>query len=61
MKIVLINPPQLFSKTQVAAGIIPPLGLLYLAAFLKQHKHQPILIESVIEGANNIYRINSGL
>ena len=61
MKIVLINPPQLFSKTQVAAGVVPPLGLLYLAAFLKQHSHQPILIESVIEGVNNIYGINSDL
>jgi len=37
MSVVLINPPQLFSKTQVTAGVVPPLGLLYLSAYLKRH------------------------
>jgi len=37
MSVVLINPPQVFSKTQVTAGVVPPLGLLYLSAYLKRH------------------------
>lgn len=61
MKIVLINPPQIFSKTQVAASVIPPLGLMYLSAFLKKHGHSPVLIDSIVEDAANIYRINDSI
>ncbi|MBW2056248.1 MAG: radical SAM protein [Deltaproteobacteria bacterium] len=61
MKVVLINPPQVFSKSQVAAGVIPPLGLLYLAAALRQSGHVPLIIDSVVEAATNIYRISGSI
>tara|TARA_B100000686_G_scaffold225464_1_gene232628 strand:- start:342 stop:2048 length:1707 start_codon:yes stop_codon:yes gene_type:complete len=34
IKITLINPPQIFSKSQVASGVTPPLGVAYLASYL---------------------------
>lgn len=47
MQITLINPPQVFSKTQVTAGVVPPLGILYLSSFLKQHGHSVTVIDAV--------------
>ena len=34
IKIAFINPPQIFSKSQVASGLTPPLGVAYLASYL---------------------------
>jgi magnesium-protoporphyrin IX monomethyl ester (oxidative) cyclase len=61
MKIMLINPPQIFSKTQVAAGVIPPLGLLYIASFLKEKKHKVYFLDSVCEAPNKITEINKDI
>jgi len=36
-QVVLINPPQIFTKNQVASGITPPLGIAYIAAVLELH------------------------
>ena len=58
MKVTLINPPQVFSKTQVAAGVTPPLSLLYLAAYIRPRGHDPVIIDSVIEGVSNTYDLN---
>ena len=58
MKVVLINPPQVFSKIMASAGVSPPLGLLYLAAFLKHSRHDTIVIDSVAEGVKNIYDVH---
>lgn len=58
MKVVLINPPQVFSKTQLAAGVIPPLGLMYLAASLKQAGHEPLIIDSIVEDVTNVYEVS---
>lgn len=46
MKIGLINPPQVFSKFQVAAGIVPPLGLGYLASYAIKNDHKVILVDA---------------
>lgn len=58
MTITLINPPQLFSKTQVAAGITPPLGLLYLSAFCKLKGYSVEFIDSVVEAPNKLNKVN---
>ena len=50
MSVVLINPPQLFSKTQVTAGVVPPLGLMYLSAYLKQNNFPVEFIDALGEG-----------
>lgn len=50
VSVVLINPPQLFSKTQVTAGVVPPLGILYLSSYLKRHGLSVQLIDALGEG-----------
>jgi anaerobic magnesium-protoporphyrin IX monomethyl ester cyclase len=53
-KVVLINPPQAFSGTMTAAGVIPPLGLLYLAAYLRKFGYEVKIIDSVVESISEI-------
>jgi hypothetical protein len=36
MEIILINPPQVFTKAQMTTGIILPLGLLCLGAVCRR-------------------------
>lgn len=47
MHITLVSPPQVFTATQVTAGVVPPLGLLYLAGFLKKQGVDVQVIDSV--------------
>ncbi|MBC8204492.1 B12-binding domain-containing radical SAM protein [bacterium] len=47
--IVLINPPQLYSPTQETAGVVPPLGLAYLAAALSAEGYDVKIIDAVGE------------
>jgi len=58
MKVLLINPPQLFSKTQVAAGVIPPLGLLYLSAYLKKEGYAVEVLDALVEGAETMNNLD---
>ena len=46
-QVVLINPPQVFTKNQVASGITPPLGIAYIAAVLEQHEISVDIIDAV--------------
>lgn len=50
--VVLINPPQIFTKTQVVAGVTPPLGPAYLAAVLHQAGYQVKIIDALGENPN---------
>lgn len=50
--IAVINPPQVFSRTMTAAGVVPPIGCAYLAAVLRAHGHRVELIDAVVEGAD---------
>ena len=45
--IVLINPPQLFTATQETAGVVPPLGLAYIAASLAEAGYETKIIDAV--------------
>ncbi len=47
--IILINPPQLFTATQETAGVVPPLGLAYLAASLSREGYEVSIIDAVGE------------
>jgi len=49
MKITLINPPQVFTRTQVTAGVFPPLNLAYIASFLESKNHKVQIIDAVGE------------
>jgi magnesium-protoporphyrin IX monomethyl ester (oxidative) cyclase len=45
--VILINPPQVFTKNQVASGITPPLGIAYLASVLELHDITVDIIDAV--------------
>ncbi len=49
MQITLISPPQNFSKTQETAGVVPPLGLCYLASALDPERYDVKIIDAVGE------------
>jgi magnesium-protoporphyrin IX monomethyl ester (oxidative) cyclase len=61
MKIILISPPQMFAKSRVAAGVNPPLGLMYLSASLRNNGYNPKIIDAVVEAPNNIFKIDNEL
>lgn len=47
MKLILINPPQIFSLSQISASAVPPLGLLYVATALKEAGHHVGIIDAL--------------
>ena len=60
VKTTLINPPQIFTKSQVASGLTPPLGVAYLASFLR-HRDYPIqLIDALGEAPDEINDFRKG-
>lgn len=54
IKTVLINPPQIFVKTQVASGVQPPLGVAYLAAYLLEDGFEVQVIDALGEAPKTI-------
>jgi magnesium-protoporphyrin IX monomethyl ester (oxidative) cyclase len=54
LSVVLINPPQIFSKTQVVAGVTPPLGPAYLAGVLRQNGHWVRIIDALGENPEQL-------
>jgi anaerobic magnesium-protoporphyrin IX monomethyl ester cyclase len=54
MKIALINPPQIFSQFQIATGIVPPLGIAYLAAYCLAKNVQVQLIDAPGESPSTV-------
>jgi radical SAM superfamily enzyme YgiQ (UPF0313 family) len=51
MKILLINPPWSYGKLDRAGGIFPPLGLAYIAAFLRNKNYEVKILDAY---ANNM-------
>jgi len=47
MNLSLINPPLTYSKSQVSAGVIPSLGIAYLAAIALRDYHKVQVIGTV--------------
>jgi len=54
--VTLINPPQVFSRFQVAAGITPPLGVAYLAGYLREHGVVPTVVDALGEAPGRVTR-----
>lgn len=44
--VILINPPQLYTITQIASGVVPPIGASYIASYLKQNGHNVQFIDA---------------
>ena len=47
--IVLINPPLLYTPTQETAGVVPPIGLGYIAAALSEDGYEVSIVDAVGE------------
>lgn len=58
MHITLINPPQFSSAGQVTDGVVPPIGLLYISALLKQNKFEVSFIDALGENPYQYYEHN---
>lgn len=63
LNISLINPPQIFTKNQVASGVTPPLGIAYLAAYVREEGHSVQIIDALGEAPQkiNAFRKNTFL
>ena len=60
IKTTLINPQQIFSKGQVAAGLTPPLGIAYLASFLIENDYPVQIIDALGEDPHEINSFRKG-
>jgi anaerobic magnesium-protoporphyrin IX monomethyl ester cyclase len=60
LKTTLINPQQIFSKGQIAAGLTPPLGIAYLASFLLAHEYPIQIIDALGEDPHEINPFKKG-
>lgn len=45
-KIVIINPPQLYTITQIASVSVPPIGAAYIASYLRSKGHEVQFIDA---------------
>ncbi len=61
MDITLINPPQVFSKYQVAAGVTPPLGIAYLAAISRDNGYKVSVIDALGESPYTVSEWEGGM
>ncbi len=61
MKILLINPPQIFTRSQVTAGVFPPIGLAYIAAVLTENNHKVKILDALGEAFNNFSPFNDDI
>ena len=55
MQVTLISPPQNFSRTQETAGVVPPLGLSYLASVLDPERYTVKIIDAVGEKYKQVF------
>ena len=60
IKIAFINPPQIFSKSQVASGLTPPLGVAYLASYLLAKNIPVQVIDALGEAPETINFFRKG-
>ncbi len=47
MRVALLAPPQYFTPMQVTAGVVPPLGPMYVAAYIRKHGVDVTLIDGL--------------
>ena len=51
--ILFINPPQVYRITQIASGVVPPIGASYIAAYLRENGHKVQFIDSLGSGMDH--------
>jgi radical SAM superfamily enzyme YgiQ (UPF0313 family) len=52
-KIVMINPPQLYTLTQIASVSVPPIGAAYIASYLRHNGHDVYFIDAYGEAMDS--------
>jgi radical SAM superfamily enzyme YgiQ (UPF0313 family) len=60
IKTTIINPPQIFTKSQIAAGVTPPLGVVYLASYLIKHGYPVQVIDALGENPEQTVSFKKG-
>lgn len=50
--VLLVNPPQVYRVTQIASGVVPPIGAAYIAAYLRKHGHNVQFIDALGSGVD---------
>ena len=55
MKIVLIQPPSLIAVDNYSTMTQPPIGIAYLAAFIRQAGHKVKVVDAVGEAVETIH------
>jgi len=58
--LILVAPPQLFSSSQTAASVIPPLGLMYLGAACREAGIDVSLLDTIVEAPNALTELTDG-
>lgn len=58
--VTLINPPQIFTESQVATGVTPPLGVAYIASYLLHYGHKVNIIDALGEDPAQINSFKKG-
>ncbi len=48
--VLFINPPQVYRITQIASGMVPPIGAAYIAAYLRENGHNVQFIDALGSG-----------
>ncbi len=49
--VLFINPPQVYRITQIASGMVPPIGSCYIAAYLRQNGHNVQFVDALGSGS----------
>ena len=60
IKTTIINPPQIFTKSQIASGVTPPLGVAYLASYLIKHGYPVQVIDALGENPEQTVAFRKG-
>lgn len=59
--IILINPPQFSTPSQVTDGVVPPLGLLYISAVLKKNRFKVNIIDCLGEDPKHYFKYKNSM
>ncbi|RKY33486.1 MAG: hypothetical protein DRP68_02215 [Candidatus Omnitrophota bacterium] len=59
-RVLLINPPRNLRNPN-KQFIAPPLGLAYIASFLRQYNYEVKIIDAVAEGFENVEEVEEGV
>src|SRR3989338_4771865 len=60
-KVIFINPPHLYSKTNIGAGIALPLSLMYLGAVCEKQGYNVRCLDAAVEAPDQISELKANI